>query len=141
MGASGVFTSPPDRIAREDVRVMLASTEDELPAIQRLWPWFEQLVGLKGRKFYGLAWPAANRYVACTPVKDGDDPAGYGLEVGVLPGGAYARGRLSGEPPGVYDLIGPGMSALESSVRTDTTRPLVEYYRSRVDIELWVPVS
>jgi hypothetical protein len=61
------------------------------------------------------------------PVRDGDDPQALGLEVGVLPGGDYLRGRLVGEPPAVYERIGPGMAELERLADRDPSRPLVEF--------------
>ena len=54
-GSVSVFTRPPDVVTRDPVTVMLASCADELSEIQRLWPWFEELVGLRGRKMYGAA--------------------------------------------------------------------------------------
>ena len=93
-----IFTDPPDRISRADVAVMARTTVDDLPHIQALWPAFEHLVGLRGRKMYASVDAAAGTYTTCTPVRYGDDPQALGLEVGVLPGGDYLRGRLVGEP-------------------------------------------
>lgn len=74
--AADLFDSRPARTQKADVPVMLERTRDELPAIQRLWPRFEDLVGLRGRKMYAMVDTQAGTYAACTPVKDGDDPAG-----------------------------------------------------------------
>jgi hypothetical protein len=65
-----------------------------------------------------------------------DDPQALGLEVGVHPGGDYLRGRLVGEPPAVYEQIGPGRSELERLADRDPGRPLVEFYRRRDQVEL-----
>ena len=40
-------------VVRERVEVMLVRVADALPEIQRAWPAFETVVGLRGRKFYG----------------------------------------------------------------------------------------
>jgi len=120
---------------------MLERTSDELAAIQELWPRFERLVGLRGRKMFALVDGEAGEYAACTPVREGDDPGALGLEVGVLPGGAYLRARLTGEPPGLYDRIGPAMRALAALARPDRARPEVEYYRRRDQVELWLPIT
>ena len=135
-----IFAAAPDRISRADVTVMTRTTVDDLPHIQALWPAFEHLVGLRGRKMYASVNTAAGTYTTCTPVRAGDDPQALGLELGVLPGGDYLRGRLVGEPPAVYEQIGPGMAELERLADRDPSRPLVEFYRRRDQVELWVPV-
>jgi hypothetical protein len=135
-----IFATAPDRISRADLTVMARSTVDDVPHIQALWPAFEVLVGLRGRRMYASVDTAAGTYTTCTPVRDGDDPQALGLDVGVLPGGDYLRGRLVGEPPAVYQQIGPGMAELERLVGRDPSRPLVEFYRRRDQVELWVPV-
>jgi hypothetical protein len=78
--AGVTFGSQPTRILKAGVTVMLERTADELPAIQRLWPRFEALVGLRGRQMYAMVDIRAGTYAACTPVRDGDEPAGLGLE-------------------------------------------------------------
>ena len=138
---SSVLVRPPDRIERADVTVMERSTLDDLAHIQELWAWFEELVGLHGRKMYARVDTDAGTYTTCTPVRDGDDAVAVGLSVGTLPGGRYLRGRLVGEPPGVYALIAPGMDELLAVAPRDPTRPLVEFYRRRDEIDLWVPVT
>src|SRR5215510_13859157 len=109
---SSVLVRPPDRIERSDVTVMEQSTADDLPHIQELWVSFEELVGLHGRKMYACVDTEAGTYTTCTPLRDDDDATALGLTVGTLRGGRYLRGRLVGEPPGVYALIAPGMDEL-----------------------------
>jgi len=135
-----IFVHPPDRLHRGDVMVMQQTTVDELAHIQQVWPSFERLVGLRGRKMYALIDTAQNSYSVCTPIRDGDDPDRLGLRVGTLPGGWYLRGRLVGEPPGVYENIADGMAELATTTAADPTRPLVEYYRRRDQIDLWLPI-
>jgi hypothetical protein len=136
-----LFASPPALIDRVPVAVLQATCPDELPEIQRLWPWFEERVGLRGRKMFASADVLAHTYTTCTPLREGDDPAALGLEVGELPGGAFRRGRLRGLPPEVYASIGPGVEELESAGAVDRMRPIVEFYRRHDEIELWVPVT
>jgi hypothetical protein len=136
-----VFVSLPDRLHRDgDVTVMQHTTVDDLAHIQQVWPPFEKLVGLRGRKMFALIDTAANSYTVCTPVKDGDDPDSLGLQVGTLPGGWFLRGRIIGEPPQVYEHIAYGMAELEAMMPADPTRPLVEFYRRRDEIDLWLPI-
>jgi hypothetical protein len=135
----GMFNSRPARVLKKDLTVMLERTRDELAAIQELWPRFERRVGLPGRRMYAMI--TASTYAACTPVKDSDDPAGLGLSTATLPGGWYLQARITGDPPGLYERIGPAMQALEElAAPADPARPLVEYYRRHDVIELWVPV-
>jgi hypothetical protein len=119
---------------------MERSTVDDLAHIQEIWPPFEHLVGLKGRKMYARADERQNIYTVCTPVKAGDDPDSLGLQTGRLLGGPYLRGRLVGEPPSIYERIGAGVGELRGLVEMDATRPLVEFYRRHDQIELWVPI-
>ena len=135
-----LFVRPPDLVCREAIRVMQASCPDELPEIQKLWPWFEDLVGLRGRKMYAAVDLTTATYSACTAVRPDEDPESLGLQVGELPGGQFRRGRLRGEPPEVYAFIGPGFEELQSTSRTDETRPLIEFYKRYDAIELLVPV-
>lgn len=138
--ASSVFGKPPDEIQRSDVVVMQQTTVDDLTHIRDLWHAFEALVGLRGRKMYGCVDVELKTYTTCTPVREGDDPDALGLRLGMLPGGAFLRGRLVGDPPRVYERIGPGMAELAAIAAVDRSRPLVEFYRRRNEIELWVPV-
>lgn len=139
--AMTLFMNSPDLIARAPVAVMQATCADDLAEIQRLWPWFEERVGLQGRKMYAAADVLAQTYSTCTPLREGDNPAHLGLEVGELPGGMFRRGRLRGTPPEIYASIGPGLEELESGGAVDQSRPLIEFYRRHDEIELWVPVT
>ena len=80
-------------------------------------------------------------YLACAERKEGDDPDALGLESLVLPGGRYLRERLHGEPPGVYDQIAPAFQTLAEQAEVDETRPSIEFYRRRDEIDLLLPVT
>jgi hypothetical protein len=139
--APSAFLTRPDRIQRDDVTVMQQTTVDDLPHIQALWPSFEKLVGLRGRKMYARVDLQLNAYTACTPLHDDDDPGCLGLELGTLAGGWYLRGRLTGEPPGIYEQIAAAMTELQATMPGDDARPLVEFYRRRDQIDLWLPIQ
>jgi hypothetical protein len=127
-------------VVREPVDVMLVRVGDELPEIQRAWAAFETAVGLRGRKFYGAFDPTTTSYSVCAVLRPGDDPASIGAERGTLPGGRYACVRLHGEPPGVYEQIGPTAQRLAQRPDADHTRPTLEYYRRHDVIDVLVPV-
>ncbi len=119
---------------------MFLTTGDAVTAIRDGWARMEGLVPLKGRKFYGAFYPSTGEYRVCVAIKEGDDPTVLGLESGALPGGRYLHLRLRGEPPAVYDQIGPAFAALAASYDGDRARPSIEFYRSRDEIELFYPV-
>jgi hypothetical protein len=135
-----VLVRPPDVIDREPVAVMLATCADELQHIQRLWPWFEERVGLRGRKMYATADDTSGTYTTCTPLRPDDGPQALGLEVGELPSGRFRRGQLQEDPPALYSLVVPGFDELKALGSVDQTRALVEFYKRHDEIELWLPV-
>jgi hypothetical protein len=139
-GAVSVFVGPPDIVERRPVAIMGATCADELSEIQTLWPEFEHLVGLQGRKMYAVIDVRSGTYTTCTPIRPDDHPLALKLRIGELPGGRFRRGRLRGEPPSVYGLIAPGVEELESTGPVDDTRPVVEFYKRSDEIELWVPI-
>jgi hypothetical protein len=127
-------------VVREPTEVMLVRVADQLPEIQRAWASFETAVGLGGRKFYGAFDPVAETYSVCAVLRPDDDPSQFGAERGTLPGGRYACVRLHGDPPGVYEEIGPTAERLAQRPDHDRTRPTLEYYRRRDLIDVLVPV-
>jgi hypothetical protein len=129
------------RFTREPTPIMLARAADELPAIQRAWDRFEKLVGLRGRKFYGVVDDKAGEYHVCTAIRDDDPSDHFGLETGELAGGAYLRIVLQGEPPAIYEQIGPTARHLHTLATADQTRHDVEFYRRHDEIEIWMPVT
>lgn len=118
---------------------MFKRVADEVTAIGRAMQEIEEAVGLRGRKYYG-AFFDDGEYRVCVQLRDGDDPQALGLEVGSLPGGRYARERLVGEPPEVYQRIGPTFERLSHRHDRDLSRPGIEYYRRSDVIDLLLPV-
>ncbi len=127
-------------VVREPAEVMLVRVADELAEIHRAWAVFETPFGLDGRKFYGAFDPVTDSYSVCAVLRPDDDPAAFGAELGTLPGGRYACVRLQGEPPAVYEQIGPTAQRLAQRPDVDRTRPTLEYYRRRDVIDVLVPI-
>jgi len=129
------------RVVESDaVSVMFLRTEDNVEDIRRGWARLEQIVPLRARKFYGAFHADSRGYWVCTQLQEGDDPSALGLEQGALPGGRYALARLRGEPPAVYDRIGPTFDALAAAYSVDPGRPSIEFYRSRDQVDLLLPI-
>ncbi|HUZ15201.1 MAG TPA: GyrI-like domain-containing protein [Gaiellaceae bacterium] len=128
-----------DEIEREEIAVQFVRVADGLATIRRAWDELEAVVALRGRHFYGAFDPVAGDYRACVEVREGDELVD-GLESGTLPGGRYLRARLRGDPPAVYERIGPTFEALEQERKQDTSRPSLEHYRRYDEIDVLLPV-
>lgn len=128
-----------DEIAREEIAVQFVRVPDGLPHIRRAWEELEAVVALRGRRFFGAFDPIADDYRACVEVRAGDKLVD-GLESGTLPGGRYLRARLRGEPPAVYERIGPTVDQLERARTADTSRPVLEWYRRYDEIDVLLPI-
>jgi hypothetical protein len=127
-------------VERDEIAVLFIRTPDEVeqfgPAFQRL----EELVGTRGRKFYGAFYPREKEYRACVVTQEGDDARALALEAGTLPGGRYLRTRLRGEPPELYARIGPTFEKLLGLAAVDESRPSLEFYRRHDELDLLLPV-
>jgi hypothetical protein len=128
-------------VERADTPVMFVRTADEPVDMGRGWHELEAVVGLRGRKFFGAFDPSPREYRVCVQARDDDDAQALGLESGVLPGGRYLRARLRGEPPAVYERIAPTFQQLLRMATADETRPELEFYRHRGEIDLLLPVT
>ena len=120
---------------------MFLRTTTAAEEIRSGWDRMERLVGTRGRRFYGALDQPTGEYWVCVEPKEGDDPSALGLESATLPGGRYLRARIKGEPPAVYEQIGPTFVALEKAASTDPTRPEIEFYRTRDEIDVLVPIA
>ena len=126
-------------IERNEIAVQFVRVPDGLANIRRAWDELESVVALRGRHFYGAFDPVANDYRACVEVREGDELA-QALESGTLPGGWYLRARLRGNPPGLYERIGPTFDELEKQAKPDTGRPSLEHYRRHDEIDVLLPI-
>ena len=99
------------------------------------------LTSLKGRKFYATFQYPDGPYRACVAIEKGDDPAALGYQVGVIPGGRYARCKLENwterpwEIPDVFEKLSE-----EFRERVDPSRPSIEFYKSQKELILLLPI-
>jgi hypothetical protein len=129
-----------DQVVREPVEVMFIRTNDDVAEFGPAWQRLEELVGTRGRKFFGAFYPATQEYRVCVQIQQGDDPTALGLETGTLPAGRYLRERIRGEPPALYERIAPTFQELLKHATSDETRPSIEFYRRHDEIDLLLPV-
>jgi hypothetical protein len=130
-----------DEVDREAIEVMFIRTPDEVDEFGRAFQRLEELVGTRGRKFFGAYYPRKKEYRACVQVQEADDPSSLGLEAGTLPGGRYLRERIRGEPPALYARIAPTFQELVKHATPDETRPSIEFYRRHDEVDLLLPVA
>jgi len=128
-------------VQREETPVMGVRTTDDLAAIRSAWERLEEIVPLRGRKFFGAVDKSDSEYFACVQMHNDEKPAQLGLEQGTLPGGRYLRERLRGEPPELYDRIAPAFQALAATTRRDESRPEIEFYRGRDEVDVLFPMA
>ena len=126
-------------VEREEIVVQFVRVPDGIEHIRRAWDELEAVVALRGRHFYGAFDPVAGDYRARVEVQEGEEPV-PGLESGTLPGGRFLRARLRGDPPAVYERIGPTFDELTRHTKPDTSRPSLEHYRRHDEIDLLLPV-
>lgn len=128
-------------VDRTEVRVMFLRIRDDMAAISAGWDRLESIVPVHGRTFYGAFFPETKEYWVCTQVKDGDDASSLGLEEGNLPGGRFLLMKLKGEPPEVYERIAPTFDSMMKDAAVDGSRPGIEFYRRRDEIDLLLPIT
>jgi hypothetical protein len=128
-------------VERDEIAVLFIRTPDEVEQFGLAFRHLEELVGTRGRKFYGAFYPREKEYRACVVMQEGDDAAALGVEAGTLPGGRYLRTRLRGEPPELYSRIGPTFDKLVGLAEADETRPSLEFYRRHDEVDLFLPVA
>lgn len=102
-----------------------------------------RLSSIKGRRFYGAfrVLPEGEEYFACVERQSSDDPVAMELDAGEIPGGLYVRRKVfdwsrviaAGKLPSIFkDMI--------RQYDVDKTRPELEYYRSRTELHILIPV-
>ena len=112
----------------DDVSVMFKRVADEPDAITRGMADVGGAVGLRGRNTTtARSTPRDRRRVPRRTVRESDDPEALGLEVGTLPGGRYARVRLTGEPPRSTVLMGQRFARLSRRPIVTARVPGIEF--------------
>jgi hypothetical protein len=95
---------------------------------------------LRGRKFYGTFQRPAGPYRACTAIETGDDAATLGLKTWVIPGGKYSRRKLLDWQARTPE-IGESFQSMAKEGDCDSSRPSIEFYRSKKELVLFLPIK
>ena len=128
-------------VVRVDTPALSWDVPLDLAAIQAAWPVFEsEFDSLQGRRMMGLVDNRAGTYRLCSERLPRDRENRLGLDETTIPGGAYLRLRLVGEPPGVYAQIAAAFDELFEHADHDPDRPLIEFYRREGEVDCLVPV-
>jgi hypothetical protein len=121
------------------VEVVYVSGEKHLPIPQQAPSAFSALEALlptlRKKRFYGVV--VDGQYRACAAVDD--DTRGLDLPRWVLPAGRYLAHKIANWERH-RDEIGPTVGALRNRPDLDPTRPIIEFYRSQVELRLLAPV-
>lgn len=97
---------------------------------------------LRGRKLYGVCYwrQAGVEYYAGVVPEDEQEGERLGLPLLVVPAGAYAKASLL-QWEERRDEIGPLVDRMIESVDHDPSRPVLEFYRSSLELHLLVPLD
>jgi len=101
----------------------------------------EQVVPLKGNRFYATFEPRTQEYRACAALKDGERGSTYGLPEGLLAGGTYASTKLKGAFAEIVRSIGPAFECLRQEYKEDPRRLSIEYYKRDTEVILYLPIE
>ena len=93
---------------------------------------------LRGRKIYGVVFDS--EYRACATIHPDDDMSSLPHPTFTIPGGRYVHRRL---PDWGHrtEMIGPIVEELSARPDYDSSRPVIEFYRSHNEPVIRVPVS
>ncbi len=126
-------------VTLEDIKVMFVVSPSGPQGAGEAFDRLEaRLPSLKGRKFYGTL--LNGEYRACVALEAQDSPAAMGLDVWIIPGGAYARRKLPGWSERLPE-IGKIFGELAAEYPRDPARPNVEFYRSQKELLLFMAVA
>ena len=128
-----VVTLPPRRVA------YTASFGD--PSKSDAFARLEQVVPLKGNRFYATYDVSTQEYRACVALRDGETGSTYGLPEALLAGGTYASARLQGDFGEIVRNIAPTFERLREKHKRDPRRLPIEYYKRHTEVILYLPVD
>jgi hypothetical protein len=128
-------------VAIDEIAVMFVAGDRARPIPEQAPLAFATLEGklttLRGRRFYGVVVDA--QYRACVAIRPEDYAIALPHPTWVIPGGKFARQKLTHWEQHLH-LIGQTMLQMRERADFDASRYCIEYYRSRRELLLMVPV-
>jgi len=100
----------------------------------------ENIVGLRGRKFYGALNSQTGEYRVCAQIEANDNPDKHGLKIFTIPGGIYARTKIKNYMQNTHK-IAPMFEKLKKEFNHDPKRPSIEFYRSGTQLICLLPIK
>jgi len=97
-----------------------------------------ELDSLKGKKFYGVI--IDEEYRACVAIEQDSKTSSLPFPVWSIPGGKYVRRKIPNWEENL-SMIGKAFDELCQRPDFDSSRPLIEYYRSQKELLLMVPLK
>ena len=101
----------------------------------------EQVVPLKGNRFYATFDALTQEYRACVALKEGETGSTYGFPEGLLAPGLYASVKLKGDFLEIIRSIGPAFERLREEHKRDQHRLPIEYYKRHTEVILYLPID
>ena len=133
---------PISEVTFPDTVVMFVAGNPGRPIPEQSQQAFAALEGaldsLRGRRFFGVV--VGGGYRACASLVETDDVADLPHPTWTIPGGRYARRRIP-DWEQHSEQIGPAFEALYALPNVDPRRPAIEYYRSRRELFVMVPIE
>jgi|SRR3989344_1319822 len=136
--------TPDNIISLEEIGVLYeeaSNPKTSSQAFNKLETKLKELLGkdfLKGRKCYGVCFE--DKYFSCISLKEGDKPDEWKINTYTIPKGNYLKKKINDWTKNL-DKIGSTFEAMEKECSRDRSRPLIEFYRSHIDLILMMPVK
>lgn len=100
----------------------------------------EQVVSLKGNKFYGVFDGSKNKYSACVATNETNRETVRDLHQGIIPRGTYGCVTITGSYEDIIRQIGPAFDLLRRTYQHDPLRPDVEFYKRHTEVIVMLPI-
>lgn len=122
-----------------EVMYVAGDRRESIPAqASKAMPQLEaSLSSLRGRKIYGVVHDG--EYRACVAIRSGDDITSLPHPRFTVPGGRYVHRRLPDWGNKTH-IISQVVDELTARPDHDSSRPVIEFYRSHTELVIRVPV-
>lgn len=100
----------------------------------------EEIVPLKGNKFYATYNSKTSEYCACVKINGNEKVKELELPVKTLDEGWYASTEVKGPFLEITRKIGPLFCELAEKFQVDSSRLPIEYYKQHTHIILYLPL-